>query len=128
MHDDELESDGPLQDAMASLDPAANDSTYWMRFQVAVLSDASRELARRRMMAQVTVAEVLNSWSRAVMPTTLLAAAVAGLLLVQAPKQSGPTHAGVEELLVSEIPSETVPLLLSPDAAQGVVAFASDVF
>jgi len=127
MHEDELEADHPLRNAMASLDPAAKDSNYWMRFQVAVLSEATRELARRRAMAQVTVAEVLNSWSRTLMPTALLAAAVAGLLLVQGTEQSNPTH-GVEELLVSEIPSETVPLLLSPDAAQGVVAFASDEF
>lgn len=122
------ESDSQLRDAMASLDPSAVDSNYWMRFQVTVLSQATRELARRRMVAQVTVAEVLNSWSRTLMPTALLAAAVAGLLLSQAPEEHAPIHAGVEELLVSEIPSETVPLLLSPDAAQGVVAFASDEF
>jgi len=35
---------------------------------------------------------------------------------------------GVEELLVSDIPSETVPVLLSPNAATGVVAFASEIF
>ena len=35
---------------------------------------------------------------------------------------------GVEELLVSDIPRETVPVLLSPDAATGVVAFASEIF
>ena len=35
---------------------------------------------------------------------------------------------GVEELLVVEVPKETQPVLLSPDAASGIVAFASDIY
>ena len=35
---------------------------------------------------------------------------------------------GVEELLVREIPAQTQPVLLSPNAAEGIVAFAMDMY
>jgi hypothetical protein len=35
---------------------------------------------------------------------------------------------GLEELLVSEIPGETVPVLLAPEGTAGVVARASEIF
>jgi len=41
------------------------------------------ELARRRMVADLTVSEVVTSWSRAVLPTALVVAAVATMLLVR---------------------------------------------
>lgn len=124
----EPESDERVRDALAALDPAQGDPNYWMRFTSSVLNDASFELARRRRAASETIGGVLNAWSRTLMPTALVAAAAAAMLLVQSPEEVVTTSAGVEELLVSEIPTETVPVLLSPDAAQGVVAFASDEF
>lgn len=120
--------DERVREALATLDPATGDPNYWMRFRSTVVSDASFELARRRQSARETIGGVLNAWSRTLMPTALVAAAAAAMLLVQSPQDVVTAPAGVEELLVSEIPTETVPVLLSPDAAQGVVAFASDEF
>ena len=47
---------------------------------------------------------------------------------MRAGEQPAPYHIAVEELLVTEISSETVPVLLSPNAASGIVAFASDMY
>lgn len=117
-----------VREMLASLDPATLDPNYWMRFRSSVLEEATFELARRRRQARETIGGVLNSWSRTLVPTALVAAAAAGLLLVQSADPIVASAPGVEELLVSDIPLETVPVLLSPDAAQGVVAFASDEF
>jgi hypothetical protein len=117
-----------LREALHSLDPASIDPNYWLRFRGWVMTDAARELARRRLMAELTVADVLNSWSRTVLPTALLAAAMAGVMLMRTPEPPVEIAIGLEELLVSELPAETVPVLLSADADAGIVAFASDEF
>jgi len=92
------------------------------------MTGAAGELARRRVMAELTVSEVLTSWSRTVVPTALLAAAIAGIMLLQAGDAPSARHVGVEELLVSEVSSETVATLLFDNGAEGVVMFASDGF
>lgn len=113
-----------LSKALESLDPATEDPNYWVRFRGWVLTGAARELARRRLVAQLTVGDVMTSWARMVVPTAVLAAAVAGLLLMRAEATTNPLPMGLEELLVSEIPGETVPLLVPPEGTAGVVAFA----
>ena len=128
MKNDGFGSDGwgvdvRLSRALESLDPATEDPNYWFRFRGWVMTGAARELARRRFVAQLTVGDVMNSWARMVVPTAVLAAAVAGLLLVRAEATTNPLPMGLEELLVSEIPDETVPLLPLEGTA-GVVAFA----
>jgi hypothetical protein len=123
-----LAVDRDLKEAFQSLDPASHDPNYWFRFRGWVMTDAARELARRRLMADLTVADVLNSWSRTVLPTALLAAAMAGVMLMRTAEPPVETAIGLEELLVSELPAETVPVLLSADAAAGIVAFASDEY
>ena len=128
MKNDGFRSDGwgvdvRLSRALESLDPATEDPNYWFRFRGWVMTGAARELARRRFVAQLTVGDVMNSWARMVVPTAVLAAAVAGLLLVRAEATTNPLPMGLEELLVSEIPDETVPLL-PPEGTAGVVAFA----
>jgi len=127
------DSDGPgrdmaLAEALGTLDPASRDPNYWFRFRGWVMTGASRELARRRLMAELTVGDVLTSWARAVVPAAVLAAALAGVFLMRGGVAPEEHPIGVEELLVLDIPSETVPVLLSPDAATGVVAFASEIF
>ena len=124
--------DGPgvepgVGSALDVIDPASRDPQYWFRFRGRVLTAAARELARRRLMAELTVAEVMTSWARMVVPTAAVAAAVAGAWLMRGPDRIE-VPLGVEELLVSEVPSESVPVLLSPDEDAGVVAFASEVF
>lgn len=125
---DELEQDMALARALEVLDPASTDPNYWFRFRSWVVSGAGRELARRRLMAELTIGDVVTSWARTLVPTAALAAAVAAVMLMRAGEQPGPYSFGVEELLVTEISSETVPVLLSPNAASGVVAFASDMY
>ncbi|MDE0899507.1 MAG: hypothetical protein OSA81_10850 [Longimicrobiales bacterium] len=124
----ELGRDMVLAEALASLDPATKDPNYWLLFRGWVMTGAAGELARRRVMAELTVSDVLTSWSRTVVPTALLAAAIAGIMLLQAGDAPSARHVGVEELLVSEVSSETVATLLFDNGAEGVVMFASDGF
>ena len=117
-----------LAEALEVLDPARRDANYWFRFRGWVMNGAAGELARRRLVVELTVGDVLTSWARTVVPTALLAAALAGMIMMRAETVPAQQMVGVEELLVTEIPSETVPVLLSPDEAAGMVAFASDIF
>ena len=123
-----LGRDRVVENALGALDPASHDPNYWFRFRGWVMSGATGELARRRLIADLTVGDVLTSWARTVLPTALLAAAVAGLMMMRAEAPATQQWVGVEELLVSEIPTETVPVLLSTDEAAGVVRFASEIF
>ena len=126
----ELGRDMMLAEALQALDPASHDPNYWLRFRSWVMTEAGSELARRRMVVELTVEDVLASWSRAVLPVAM-AAAVAAIAFMRSPEveeQPVATAVGVEELLVVEVPEETQPVLLSPDAASGIVAFASDVY
>ena len=125
---DELGRDMALAEALQALDPATQDPHYWVRFRGWVLSAAAGELARRRLMAELTVGDVVASWARALVPTAVLAAAVAGVVLLRAEAYSEERPIGVEELLVSDIPGETIPVMLAPDRTDGVVAFASEIF
>lgn len=125
---DGLGMDRELALALRSLDPATQDPNYWFRFRGWVMTRAAPELARRRAMARLTIGDVMSSWARAVVPTAVLAAALAGMLLMRAETSSNPQPMGLEELLVSEIPGETVPVLLAPEGTAGVVALASEIF
>lgn len=124
---DGLVLDKKLADALRLVDPASQDPNYWFRFRSWVVSNAAAELLRRRLMHELTVADVMSSWARAVVPTAALAAALAGLLLVRGPDLPTPQSVGVEELLVSEVEGEPIPTALAP-ATSGAVAFASETF
>jgi hypothetical protein len=117
-----------LGETLRYLDPAMSDPNYWFRFRGWVMTAAARELSRRRLMAQITVGDVMSSWARTVVPTALLAAALAGMMLVRTAPTPAARQMDLEELLLSEIPGETVPVLLAPDATAGVVAFVSEIF
>jgi hypothetical protein len=61
----------------------------------------------------------------------MAAAAVAAFVLLRADAPVAEVTQdpiGIEELLVSELSNESVSVLLSPDAAAGLVAFASEIF
>jgi hypothetical protein len=122
---DELGRDIELARALAMIDPASGDPNYWLRFRSWVLSGASRELARRRMMAQLTVGDVVGSWARTLVPTALLAAVLAGVVLW---RTGTPLPVSVEELLVSEIRGQTIPAMASPVRAADAVTFAAEAF
>lgn len=122
---DELGRDRELAEALFQLDPSSGDPKYWLRFRSWVMNGATLELARRRMMTQLTVGDVVHSWARALVPTALLAAAVAGIMLWRVGSAPPMT---VEELLVSEIQGETIPVMASPARAIEAVLFASEAF
>jgi hypothetical protein len=127
---EDLGEDMVLAEALRSLDPATEDPNYWLRFRSWVMSEAAFELARRRRIVELSVEDVLASWSRTLLPVAM-AAAVAAVAFIRSPQADAPTVVtvvGVEELLVAEVREETQPVLLSPDAAAGIVAFASDVY
>lgn len=107
------------------LDPARRDPGYWHRLRQGILEAAAPELSRRRAVQDLTVSGVLLSWSRAVVPAALLAAALAGLLLISQRPTAGPSLAAVDEVLVGEIQDEPFPLVFQEDSGAGGVIFAS---
>ena len=125
--EDELGRDMELAEALSALDPARGDPNYWLRFRSWVMGAAARELARRRLLVQLTVGDVMTAWARAVLPTALATAVLAGVLLLRATSLSAPLPIGVEELLVSEIEGETIPVMLEAEEAEAIT-FASEVF
>src|SRR5687768_9561766 len=122
---DALGRDRDIAEALYHIDPASEDPNYWFTFRDWVVSGAARELARRRIVAQLTVGDVVHSWARALVPTALLAAVLAGVVLWRFGSMPPIT---VEELLVSEIEGETIPVLASPARSFEAVTFASEAF
>lgn len=92
----------PEERPLRALDPERIEPGYWARLQRGILEAAAPELARRRSLRDVTLDEVMFSWARTVVPTALLAAAVAGLVLLQdaRPEPTGSVSADVEEALL----------------------------
>jgi Zn-dependent protease len=126
-HVGEFDHDEALAQALGLLDPAQQDPNYWSRFRSWVLSNTAAELARRRLMHELTVADVMSSWARGVVSTAALAAGLAALLLIRGPDAPAPQPVDVEELIVSEVEGETMPSLVPPET-NGAVAFASEIF
>lgn len=117
--------DPAVASALAALDPAGRDPGFWMRFQARVLQGAGPELARRRLMADLTVGDVLAGWARALVPTAVLAAAVAALVLL---REAPAVPATVEDLLTAGIQTQTIPEALAEGEAAASVAFAAERF
>ena len=124
------DGDSVVSTALAAWDPAAADPGYWPRFQGKVLALAAPELARRRLMADLTVGDVLAGWARALVPTAALAAGVALAVIVRPfeSRQELTSTASVEELLVAGMGRETIPETLDRDEAAAWVAFAGERF
>ena len=123
---DEEARDVGLASALELLDPGSRDPGFWMRFQARVLQGAAPELARRRLMADLTVGDVLTGWARALVPTAVLAAAVAVLLLIRL--TPAPPPATVEDLLTAGIQTRTIPEALHESEVAASVAFAAERF
>ena len=99
---------GPEHD-LAVLDPGLEDPGYWSRFLSVVMARASGELSRRRLAAEVGVVDFLQSWSRTVIRAALIAAAIAGVLLLW---DRPATTLGVEEALTMGLEDRTLPDLM----------------
>lgn len=133
--DDEEAVDPRLRRFLGALDPAAADEGYWPRFHQAVLRRSAGELARRRALADLSVTELVSSWARAVVPTALLAAAVAGLLLLDLPSATpwdpaSETILGVEDVLNDGAEGQSIPAVLSDETLPDVqgALFAAEIF
>ena len=128
--DDEEARDLEVAALLEWVDPASADPNYWLRFQSWVLKGAAPELARRRLMTNLTVGDVLVGWSRAVIPPAVAAAAIAAFILTH-PLQTGgelASAASVEELLVAGMGYEPIPATLVNEEAASTVAFAEETF
>lgn len=104
-------ADGPTENGhdLAILDPGYNDPGYWARFRSLVMARADDELSRRRRAAGVGVSDFLQSWSWTVIRAAVIAAAIAGVLLLRDP----PAPAwGVEEALTRGLEDRTLPDLM----------------
>ena len=103
--------DGPTEQApdLAVLDPGLDDPGYWPRFLSTVMVRASNELSRRRLRAESGVTDLLQSWSGTVIRAALVAALIAGVLLLR--DQPG-TTLGVEEALTAGFEDRTLPDLM----------------
>jgi len=96
-------------DDLRVLDPGLDDPGYWPRFLSVVMVRAADELSRRRLVAEVGAGDFLQTWSLTVIRGALIAAAIAGLLLLR----DGPaTTLGVEEALAMELEDRTLPDLM----------------
>ena len=91
---------------LAILDPGLDDPGYWPRFLSVVMERAAGELLRRRLVADVGVTDFLQSWSVTVIRAALIAAAIAGVLLL---RNGAATTLGVEEALTMGLEDRTLP-------------------
>ena len=121
--------DPQVEGLLDELDPGRNDETYWPRFHRSAMNRALEELARRRVVADLTVADLVSSWGRTLVPTAAVAAAVAGFFLLRAPQaQPEEIMVAVEDVLVDD--GAAIPDLLDDDRRPDAlgVAFVSETF
>ena len=95
---DASDQDPWLQQRLGALDPAERTPGYWSNFQRTALLAARPELLRRRKLAELTMSDVMFSWSRALVPAAMMAAATAAFLLVRSDR-SAPLPVRLEEAL-----------------------------
>lgn len=122
---------GPEDRLLRALDPERSEPGYWARLHRRVMEAAAPELARRRAIRDVTLDEVMSSWARTVVPTALLAAVVAGLLLLQdTGAETGASRpADVEEALLEGLEGSGFSALASErDGDPNAVMFAVESF
>lgn len=124
---DDMGVDMELRAALRLLDPGHDDGDYWSRFGDLVARSVAPELERRQRLAAMSVGDVLAGWARTLVPTAMLAAAIAGVALMRAPASEGPVFLGIEELLVSELTGITIPQI-APDAPGNPVTLAAELF
>lgn len=117
-----------LYAALRVLDPGERDSGYWTRFGDRVAGAAVPELTRRKFSASMTVGDVLVGWARTLVPTAMLAAAFAGVVLMRGQAADLPQPLGIEEILVSELQGLTIQQISSPNAPGNPILLAAELF
>jgi hypothetical protein len=128
-HMDASDRDLECEELLSVLDPAATRPGYWQGFHLRVIEAGRFELARRRRLADLTIAGTVTSWARTVVPSACVAAAAAAviLLVVPAPPQ-GDAELGIEELLSAGLEGEPVPAELEEDARSGLTFASAEIF
>ena len=102
---------------LESLDPGSRDDTYWPRFYRSVMAAAAGELARRRVQYELTISGVVWSWARAVVPAALVAATLAGMILLRGQDLPQPLHVDLEEVLAAGLDDGALPVMLASDVS-----------
>jgi hypothetical protein len=125
---DQPEVDMEIYTALRVLDPGERAAGYWNAFHARVTSAAGAELVRRRAAASMTVGDVLVGWARTLVPTAMLAAALAGVVLMRGETTEAPAPLGIEEMLTSELKGLTIPQISSPDAPGNPLLLVAEIF
>lgn len=125
---DQPEIDMEIYTALRVLDPGEREAGYWNAFHARVTSAAGAELVRRRAAASMTIGDVVVGWARTLVPTAMLAAALAGVVLMQGEATEAPALVGIEEMLTSELTGLTIPQISSPDAPGNPVLLVAEIF
>jgi hypothetical protein len=118
-------NDAWVEKTLTSLDPADRDPRYWFEFHRGVMLSSGAELARRRRLAEVTVSDVVFSWSRGLIPAAAAAAVAAFFALrpvsIEAPRPG---------LRLEEILFESTDVSASEVSSEvsGEISFAVDVY
>ncbi len=112
---DDDQRDSQIGSLLGELDPGRDDATYWLHFHGDVVEAARFELARRRREAELTVVGVVSSWSRALVPVALAAAAVAGIMLAEPDVDRGAPPMMMEEILSMGIADPLPALFVDED-------------
>ena len=122
----EFEERVPLE----SLDPGSRDPGFWLRFHNRVMNHARSELSRRRMVAELSVVDVVFAWRRALVPMALLAAALAGILVVSHEPRPPVQLVALEEVLTEGLYLLPTLAVLSGEtsAPEGLFAVAEGEF
>lgn len=121
------------------LDPRCRDAGYWLRFERRVMSAALPGLARRARSTPTGVSDVVEAWSRLLVPVAAVAAGVGAFLVTEAtdgsvaPWRAVAPEPGVEVeaiLLPGEEDGGQVPAFLVSEgtADEDVVQFAIEHF
>jgi hypothetical protein len=114
--------DAAVQRTLGVLDPARTKPGYWADFRRNAVFAAGPELARRRRLSNVTVSDVVFSWSRALLPMAAVAAAVALLLVMRTRPEPGEVALTLDEMLWEGIDLSSI----EPAATSEVeISFAS---
>ncbi|MFC1659967.1 hypothetical protein ACFL3S_00695 [Gemmatimonadota bacterium] len=105
------------------LDPGMADPGFWIRFHARVMEMAESELARRRMAGDLSVAEVVFAWRKALVPLSLMAAALAGVLLFQPKAEEPLAPLALEEALTGGLEGDPIPVVLAAEAEMADAAY-----
>lgn len=113
-----------VERTLGVLDPATAEPRYWFEFRRGVMLSAVSELGRRRRRAELTVSDVVFSWSRGLVPIAM-AAGLAAFVLLRPQSAQGPAPLRLEEILWGG--TEVSASAVSDDLAVEI-SFAVDVY